>query len=115
MKHIKTYKIFESEDWTNDTFKVIEEYMNDFCENFNIDLVGELDEDYRIPDTRILENGIMFYCFSKNKWPRRLQDIEYQPVVRAMEPDEFEIAIKFKNKYLEENYEEIKKYISWLM
>jgi len=38
MKHLKKYKIFESEDWSDDTFQAIHEYITEICDTLDLDL-----------------------------------------------------------------------------
>ena len=103
MKQIKTYKIFESEDWTNDTFQTIHEYITEICDTLDLDL-HKNETDHELYGVTI-SNGILVYRFVD----------KYYDIVEPERAHTFIISIKIKDSFRIPNEDKVKDMLNWII
>lgn len=101
MKRLKTYKIFESDFY--ESFDLIEDYINEFCDTFDFDLYSNDTEDKIYLKTN--SNGIFVWRLVDNKWEKTDDIKKWYCLI-------FEIRIR--DSFRVPNEDKIKNMINWI-
>jgi len=103
MKKIKTYKqLFESEHF--DSFELIKDYINEFCDTLDLDLYPNDTQDKIYLKTN--SNGIFVWRFLDSKW-EKTDDLKKWYCLL--------IEMRIRDSFRVPNEDEIKKMLNWLV
>jgi hypothetical protein len=103
MRNVKTYKqLFESNQ--HDTFDLIRDYINDFCDSLDLELYPNDNKDKIYTNTK--SNGILVWRFLDSRWEKTDEVSKYH---------HFIIEMRIKESFRLEKSEKIRKLIDWLI
>lgn len=102
MKRLKTYKIFESDFY--ESFDLIKDYINEFCDTLDLDLYPNDTEDKIYLKTN--SNGIFVWRLLDNKWEKTDDLKKWYYLV---------IEMRIKDSFRVPNEDGIKNMLNWLV
>jgi len=103
MKHIKTYKVFENDEFI-ESFDMIKDYINEFCDTLDLDLYENETQDKIYLKTN--SNGILVWRFLDSKYEKTDEVKKYHL---------FMLEIRLKDSFRVTNEDKIKEMLSWII